>query len=374
MKKQLIALAALAATSSAFAQSSVTLYGNLDASVGRKQTLNFVADPDTGDLTGIAKSGATKVDSSDLYESYFGLRGTEDLGGGLKAVFKLEAPIAVDSGAAVGGSSNYFSKNAFVGLAGDFGSVSLGRIESLFKLESAAFNPFGTSAVYSPSARLGLGKGQVVSLISDLDPTFALPSTDGSWSNTVAYASPNLSGLTFGAQYSAKESGKGSAADGTYNGGAYDLSVGYAAGPLAASLVYGEVRSTNATASAVKNKAWLLGASYDFGVVKAFGQYGQDKYTRRNETGSLKPKFFQLGVSAPVSASGTVLASFGQTRLSTDGLSSRTRDISLGYTHAVSKRTNAYAAILNEKARFAADGGSISKSIVNYSVGVRHAF
>lgn len=370
MKKHLIALAALAAATSAFAQSSVTLYGNLDASIGRKQTLDVEVDG-SGNLVGISKSGATKVDSSDLYESFFGLRGEEDLGGGLKALFKLEAPIAVDTGAA---NSNLFSKNALVGLSGGFGSVSLGRIESLFKLESAAFNPFGSSAVYSPSARLGLGKGQLGSLLSQLEVGYVLPSTDGSWSNTIAYASPNLSGLTFGAQYSAKENGRGSSAGGTYNGGAYDLSVGYAAGPFAASLVYGEVRSTDATASAVKDKAWLAGASYDFGAVKAFAQYGRDKYTQRNTDGSVTPKFFQLGLSAPVGANGTVLASYGQTKLSIDDVSFKTRDLSLGYTHALSKRTSVYTAILSEKAKATVEDQSGSKSIVNYSVGVRHAF
>ncbi len=370
MKKHLIALAALAAATSALAQSSVTLYGNLDASIGRKQTLAVEVDS-LGNLVGISKSGATKVDSSDLYESFFGLRGQEDLGGGLKAVFKLEAPIAVDTGAA---NSNLFSKNALVGLSGGFGTVSLGRIESLFKVESAAFNPFGSSAVYSPSARLGLGKGQLGSLLSQLESGYTLNSTDGSWSNTVAYASPNLSGLTFGAQYSAKEAGRGSSTNGTYNGGAYDLSVGYAAGPFAASLVYGEVRSTDASASAIKNKAWLAGASYDFGAVKAFAQYGRDKYTQRNEDGSVTPKFFQLGLSAPVGANGTVLASYGQTKLSLDDVSFKTRDLSLGYTHALSKRTSVYTAILNEKVKASVDDQSGSKSIVNYSVGVRHAF
>src|SRR3989344_2574195 len=330
MKKHLIALAALAAATSAMAQSSVTLYGNLDASIGRKQTLDVEVDG-FGNLTGISKSGATKVDSSDLYESFFGMRGEEDLGGGLKALFKLEAPIAVDTGAA---GSNLFSKNALVGLSGGFGTVSLGRIESLFKLESAAFNPFGSSAVYSPSARLGLGKGQLGNLISQLQPGFDLPSTDGSWSNTVAYASPNLSGLTFAAQYSAKEAGKGSVATGNYNGG----------------------------------------ASYDFGAVKAFAQYGRDKYTQRNEEGSVTPKFFQLGVSAPVGANGTVLASFGQTKVSVDDVSFKTRDLSLGYTHALSKRTSVYTAILSEKAKATVGDESGSKSIVNYSVGVRHAF
>ncbi len=370
MKKHLIALAALAAATSAFAQSSVTLYGNLDASIGRKQTLDIQVDG-FGNLTGVSKSGANKIDSSDLYESFFGVRGEEDLGGGLKALFKLEAPIAVDTGAA---NSQLFSKNALVGLSGGFGTVSLGRIESLFKVESAAFNPFGSSAIYSPSARLGLGKGQLNSLLSQLQSGYSLNSTDGSWSNTVAYASPNLSGVTLGAQYSAKETGRGSAADGTYNGGAYDLSAGYASGAFAASLVYGEVRSTDATASSIKDKAWLAGASYDFGVVKAFAQYGRDKFTQRDEEGSVTPKFFQLGVSAPVGANGTVLASFGRTKVTLDDVSFKTHDLSLGYTHSLSKRTSVYTAVLSEKAEAKVGDESGSKSIVNYSVGVRHAF
>ena len=128
-KKNLIAVAALATLAvSAQAQSSVTLYGNLDVAVTYDK---FKIDGGPSETT-------TGVDSSILTESFFGLKGQEDLGNGLKAIFKLESGINVDTGTAATG--NFWGKNAYVGLAGDFGTVKLGNQESLFKTEGNAFN------------------------------------------------------------------------------------------------------------------------------------------------------------------------------------------------------------------------------------------
>jgi predicted porin len=138
-KKNLIAVAALATLAvSAQAQSSVTLYGNVDAGLAYVK----VKQAGNSDTT-------TAVESSILTESFFGLKGQEDLGGGLKAIFKLESFIDVDTGATTAG--NFFGKNAYVGLAGDFGTVKLGNQESLFKTEAAAFDAFGVSPVLAVS-------------------------------------------------------------------------------------------------------------------------------------------------------------------------------------------------------------------------------
>jgi predicted porin len=364
-KRNLIALAALTVVS-ATAHADVNLYGKLDMSLGRKQTIDYTQGK---------KVSTTNVDSSDMSESFVGLRGSEDLGGGLKAVFKLESPLQLDTGTAEGGST-FWQKNAYVGLASELGTVTLGRVESLFKLESAAFNPFGGSSTFSPSARLGLGFGQLGVAIDQLTEgavDLNLPGVGGSWANTVAYASPNLGGLTVSAQYSAKESAKSSST--SYGGGAYALSANYAAGPFAASVVFGDVKSTDATASDLKDRAFLLGTSYDFGILKGFVQYGEDKFTQKGETGSVKPKFYQVGLHVPVSEAGAVLVSYGQTKLSIDEVSLKTNDFSLGYTHTLSKRTNVYGAWINEKVTAKIEGQSdANKSTNNYSVGVRHAF
>ncbi len=332
-KKNLIAVAALATLAvSAQAQSSVTLYGNVDVAVARIQQ-PFV------------DGSTTHVWSSGLTESFFGLKGQEDLGGGLKAIFKLESAIAVDTGAAVGGNTNFFGKNAFVGLAGDFGTVKLGRQESLFKQEAIAFNPLGAS-VWSTT-----------NLFTSVQ--------DDSWSNTVGYVSPNLSGLTLSVQHSAKEGTKPTATT-SYNGGATAVAANYAVGALAVSAVYGDVRTTQGeTLSDERSRGWLLGASYDFGVAKAFAQYGQSK-SEDKVAESDSPKFFQIGAVVPVTAAGAVHVSYGQAK--DDGW--KDQSFTVAYNHNLSKRTGVYAAVNYAKEKVGTD----SDSGTSFGVGLRHAF
>lgn len=307
-KKNVVAAAVLTLLA-VTAQAQVSVYGQLDVSVGRKQVLttdingDFVA---TGSK--INKTGSTNVDSSDMSQSYLGFKGQEDLGNGLKAVFKLESDLAVDTGATTAGA--FWSRNATVGLVGDFGALNLGRFENLTKLEGAAFNPFGASGTFSPTMRLAVDTN--------------------SWSNGISYVSPNLSGLTLSAQYSAKEAA--SAADGTR---AYAASANYTAGPLAFSVVYSDIKSID-TAVTDKDRAWLLGASYDLGMAKLYAQYGRGKITVSDDTGSEKSNFFQVGAAIPVGADGTVLMTLAQGKTKEPGRliavegSDKVRDFSLG--------------------------------------------
>lgn len=342
MKKHLIALAALAAATSAFAQSSVTLYGNLDVSFGREQSKPF----------GEKSTTVTNLESGRLTESYFGLRGSEDLGGGLKAVFKLESEIAVDSGAAVGGNSNFFGRNAYVGVAGDFGAVHAGRRESLLKEETTKFNPFGNSG------------------------TFAfLSAGNDSWSNSLTYVSPSLSGLTLSAQTSLKEANGSTTTN--YSSGGNAVAANYTNGPLAASLVYSDVRNTQGLATDLKARGYLLGASYDLGVAKLFGQFTASKGSQKNNPDDSKLRAFQLGVSVPVTANGAVLASFGNGKITfenEDG-SYKVRQYSLGYVHNLSKRTSAYVAYTRVSEKDGVELNPAQKSSENtLAVGLRHAF
>jgi predicted porin len=330
-KKNLIAVAALATLAvSAQAQSSVTLYGNVDVAVGR-----FGAP---------FGESVTAVESSGLTESFFGLKGQEDLGGGLKAVFKLEAPIAVDTGAA--STTNFFGKNAYVGVAGAFGAVNVGRQESLFKQEAIAFNPLGASKLSPTALAFGL--------------------QNDSWSNTVGYVSPNLGGLTISAQHSFKEATKPAGAD-SYNGGATAVAANYTVGALGLSAVYGDVRSTqNEAFSDERARAFLVGASYDFGVAKAFAQYGQVKFEDK-ATDFGKDKFFQIGAIVPVTAAGSVHVSYGQNK--GDGF--KDQAFTLAYNHNLSKRTGVYAGFERVKVK---EDGLGSDSANTFVVGARHAF
>ena len=339
-KKNLIAVAALATLAvSAQAQSSVTLYGNVDAGL----TYSKVKPAGNSDTT-------TGVTSSILTESFFGLKGQEDLGGGLKAIFKLESGINVDTGSQA--TSNFFGKNAYVGLAGDFGTVKLGNQESLFKTEAGAFDAFGVSPALAVS-KLFIGD-------------------EGSWQNTVGYTSPNLSGLTVSAQHSFKEGTKNVSVN-SYNGGASAVAVNYAAGALGLSAVYGDVRTTDTntgTLSDERNRAFLLGGSYDFGVVKAFAQYGQNKSETRNAE-SPKDKFFQLGAVVPVTQAGAVHAAYGQIKNDNAAAAdTESRKFSLAYHHTLSKRTGVYAGVAYTKAEV----GSAETKTTTIAAGLRHAF
>ena len=336
-KKNLIAVAALATLAvSAQAQSSVTLYGNLDVAVTYTKI-----KPEGGN-----SSSTTGVDSSILTESFFGLKGQEDLGGGLKAVFKLESFVNPDTGSA--GEGNFWGKNAYVGVAGDFGTVKLGNQESLFKTEAGAFDAFGFSPALAVSQ---LFVGNVLG---------------GSWQNTIGYTSPNLNGLTLSAQHSARETNAGKSAL-TVNGGATAVAANYSAGALGLSAVYGDVRNTAGAAGAEQNKAWLLGASYDFGVVKAFAQYGQNKLEDNAGADDGKDKFFQVGAVVPVTQAGAVHAAYGQLK----GDDDKTRQFSLAYHHTLSKRTGVYAGVTYKKYE---ETGFDDTKTTTIGAGLRHAF
>lgn len=351
-KKNVVAAAALTMLAVA-AQAQVTVYGNVDVSIGRKQELTTVP----AGSTKYSKESRTVVDSNDLTDSFIGFKGQEDLGGGLKALFKLESGLALDSGAAEGGSA-FWNRAATVGLAGDFGALSLGRTESLFRQEAGAFNPFGHSRTFSPTAIL-LG-------------------TNGDfWSNAITYVSPNLGGLTLSAQHSAKEAAKGNTVQ--YGGGATAVSANYVAGPLGLSAVYGDLRSVDGvSAPADRDRAVLLGVSYDFGVLKLFTQYSQFKTDEKAGTfPDEKLRFFQVGAAIPVTQAGSVLVSYGDSRNTIDNIegADKLRNLSVGYTHALSKRTSTYAALTHQRLNegLAVDPDLTGKT-TSFAVGIRHSF
>ncbi|MFZ5527451.1 MAG: porin [Pseudomonadota bacterium] len=319
-KKTAVAAAALLAAFAAQAQSQVSIYGNLDVAVGRFDAPNN-------------DKAVTAVESGVLRESYIGFKGQEDLGGGLKAFFTLESTIAVDTGSQDG---NFWSRTSVVGLTGDFGTVALGNARTLNFLANQAYNPFGATGLFSTSNNL-----------------FGFESN---FANSVTYSSPNLSGFTAAVQVGLSESNVSGQKD-----NAFGVQLNYAAGPLAVGATYEDAQETNPLYFGSNSKRWQLGASYDFGAVKLFGQYGQDKFNNDNES----YKFFQVGAGIPVTSAGTVLTSYAQGKYDNQKL----RQFSLAYDHALSKRTGAYVGVVNLR-----DNQANPKSGTSFVVGARHAF
>lgn len=363
MKKSLIALAVLAASGAAMAQSSVTLYGVLDTGLTYSKGEESVY-------------GMTHVGGN--VNSRLGFRGVEDLGNGLKATFNLEAGMGVDDGNNYmdpGSNGMAFRRTSTVGLQGSFGEVRLGRMLTSSYLAVNRYDAFGDT---------GIG----ASLAWNIPQTGYAPRTE----NAISYTSPNFSGFKIGAEYGFGEQQK--ASDKRYIG----LGATYDNGPLSLGLGFDRLNgdTRNNTVGTENLTTWHLGAAYNFGVAKLMGFYKQskDKDAGVGAAGdNVKFKTFGLGVTAPVGAAGEVRASYNHYRLSAHvtGFSVPTlkaNQMSLGYVHNLSKRTalyGTYSYLKNKndsgvnmglELNGAMSGAGLSNNGAQHGlqVGVRHAF
>lgn len=357
MKKTLLAMAVLAASGAAFAQSSVTLFGVVDGTLafGRGSVSNL-----------------TQLTNSGYNSSRLGFRGVEDLGGGLNASFHLEAGVNNDNGTGAATSTNNqavgafdaatganspvragtqgltFNRRSTVSLGGGFGEVRLGRDYTPQFWNQTVYDAFGTN---------GVGTTQT------LNSSLGGPTTVRA-SNTIGYFLPgNLGGFNGQVQYAMGEN----ASTGTKDGNGFGLRFGYGAGPLAANVAYSRTTYTAGNITTTN-----FGASYDFGVAKIMGLYDQDK------NGAVTGKGFNLGVLAPVGA-GEIRAAFSTYKTDAAG-TPKTNKLALGYVHNLSKRTAAYATLARTTndggARQALNGSSTAAngSSTGYDFGIRHAF
>ncbi len=303
MKKTLIALAAVAATGAAFAQSSVTLYGVADMAVGKQTNQKFKA------------FAAERLNNAD---SRWGIRGSEDLGGGLKANFNFEQGVNIATGGTTtgNGNSNPFQRAAFLSLTGGFGEVYGGRRLTPHFFSIASYELTGTANYSVVSSLFGYG---------------------GAARNDafVGYTTPNMNGLTatFGTRLAGNSAG---------NNEKYDLNVIYRSGPIVASLGYDKTKNATRNVS--------FGGSYNFGAVKVAASY-QDPSDAR--------KGFTVGASAPM---GPVTLTFDLAR--DTGSTVKSTDYVLEAKYSLSKRTFAYGVLHRD--------GSAKVNLVG--VGVRHNF
>ncbi|MFZ5487454.1 MAG: porin [Pseudomonadota bacterium] len=365
MKKSLIALAVLAASGAAMAQSSsVTLFGVMDVGVGHSSGTNSV--------TGLTNGG--------LKTSRLGVRGVEDLGGGLKAGFWLEGGINADTGdgnknGAYGGGLQ-FKRRSTISLMGDnWGEVRLGRDNTAHYNNLLAFDPFETTGSG------GLMKNQVIGM-------------DDRKSNTISYLLPsNLGGFYGQVQYIFGEKAGTATSTATPkptdNGDGYGIRGGYANGPLNIGADYLKIKKNavadNAAATALVQdvEAYGIGASYNFGVVKPFVMWNQEKL---KATGALAEQKFQIwlvGLTAPVGP-GVVRFSYNDVRNKSVN-DSDSEQYSLGYVYNLSKRTalyGTYSHVSNDsKAKRGTGISGLSGVTINagesvnaYEFGISHSF
>ena len=364
MKKSLIALAVLAASGAAMAQSSVTLFGIVDTNVSYLDGVSNAAGTNTESKYGIGTSGNAT--------SRLGFRGVEDLGGGLKAGFHLEGEIFGDDGNASGFN---FKRRSTVSLMGNFGEVRLGRDLTPGYSKFISYDLFG---------QVGIGKFMGWSNWNGDNQTTANNNNDADGirsSNMISYYTPNFSGFTAGLGYGFDEKADTTnSKKGRYVGGY----VAYDNGPLSVALSYDESSAlvlTSPAATGADRNRLTLGGSYNLNVVKlnAILQQTKDDVPGGSER---KVNAYMLGASAPVGAGEVKLqyALYDQ-----KAIDSKAHQISLGYVHNLSKRTAVYGTVAYmdnkdaSKLNLSAKGlGTIDAragdSQTGYQVGIRHAF
>lgn len=322
MKKSLIAIAALGAFSgAAFAADSVQLYGTIDLAATHASYSN-------GGTSG------TGLISSSWNASKIGIKGSEDLGGGLTAAFQVETGFCANGGgpgygATSGSTDQYCTGGTFMGrtsmvsLSGGFGSVSAGRMYTFSD---------DTVGTIDPTANSGYG---AAGTLLPADYTFRQ-------SQMLAYTSPSFGGVTFNAGYMFGN-GAPFANPVAKTTGGYNLNVTYAAGPIVAGLDYLRQDDTVGGVAGTAVKSTMAFGSYDFGIAKVGGLYAVNK----PDAGfgpfyaGDKIKNWMLGVSAPI-GQGSVMLNY--TALKDDADSSKNAGLwNLAYNYNLSKRTMVYA-------------------------------
>ncbi|WP_353233988.1 porin [Diaphorobacter ruginosibacter] len=345
MKKSLIALAVLASSGAAMAQSSVTLFGIVDTGIGYVNKSNAAGDSKYGMYT------------SGNYTSRIGFRGVEDLGGGLKAGFWLEGELFADDGNASGFN---FKRRSTVSLSGGFGEVRLGRDLTPGYAKTSSYDLFNQTGIGQ-----FMGWSNWYGTAGDANGIRS--------NNMLAYYSPNMGGFTAALGYGFDEQTSGHA--GRYIGG----NVAYDNGPLSVALSYDDRDSVLAGRD---RNAVTLGASYNLNVVKlnAILQQTRDKI---DGAPNQKVNAYMLGASAPLGA-GEIKAQYTlyDQKAFDDG---KSHQLSLGYVYNMSKRTAVYGTVSYLKNKDGAnlglasknlntDGPGAGKSQAGVQVGIRHSF
>jgi len=359
MKKSLVALAVLAASGAAMAQSSVTLFGVADAAYSSG----------SGSV-----SNKTQLANSGYNSSRLGFRGVEDLGGGMRAEFWLEAGVANDSGQGSATNSNNqavtglasagtqgltFNRKSTVGLVGSMGEIRLGRDYSPQFYPDAQYDPFGTNGVASSLIAYGGGTAAVRA------------------SNMFAYHSPNVGGFTvmLGSYLGENNTGAAAGKAGDGNG----IHVRYAQGPWAVSYA----SSTTKSGAATEVKTSTMGGAYDFKVARVMINSNVVQNTGLKDIrGAL------IGVTVPMGggtfklssalleqdvSSGGVVGALGTSVAATNR-------IAVGYVYLLSKRTSVFGTYARNTNSGGANRGlngavtGANQSSTGYDLGVNHTF
>ena len=395
MKKTLIALAAIAAVSAASAQ--VTLYGRIDAGVS-------VTTTNSG-AVGEADLTVNKQHSGNQSGSRWGMKGTEDLGGGMSASFVLENSLAIDTGVSTG-----FSRQAFISVAGPFGALSLGRQYTAIDNLWGTFDGQGYTSASAMSYAWN-------SFLDKATTTNGAHSDMARRDNMIQYALPKMGDFSAYVQVSP---GEDNDTAGRSAGNFFSAGLNYATGPFAIGAAYENASVTTAAvkagtitqlqvgsgatngtaagcvATGASSTGWTntngvctkaatvadatntdvantsVMGSYDFGMLKLSAGFQQGKTVTKQDTG------WTLGVVVPVGAASIQLGYAKETQSAdANALDGASKAFGGQVVYTLSKQTNMYASYISGTANSPAATATTfqpESKMTNVAFGVRHSF
>ena len=359
MKKLLIATAALAMVAGTVqAQSSVEIYGILDkaySNLESKATAAGGAVTKT-ETTTTGGSGNGAVAGGQNYSTErIGFRGTEDLGGGLKANFVYEARIGqLDNTDAGDEAGTMPTRLAFVGLSGGFGSIAMGRQGSLMEAAWGAGN--------------SSNQNNFIGTLYVSGQKFNNSRSD----RLVTYTSPKMGAFNLAVQYGERDVKTTTTSSVTTGQEEMTINLSYAAGPLTAVLSHTQEEANTASVVTAKPEATVFGANYNFGPAAAFVTYAEGKNKVPGATANDR-EAYEVGVRVPMKAWTFQASTYdGEDKVTAAATASDVSGYQLSALYNFSKRTNLYAVIGSDEVKNTAAGTKTERD--TYGVGVRHQF
>ena len=353
MKKSLLALALFGAfAGAAHAQSSVVIYGSLDA--------------------GMIKRTDSSMTIGKRLNNTLGFKGTEDLGNGLKAIFQLEMRYEPDTGTLESSTRPLFQGQSRVGLTGKFGTLRVGRGLTAFQESSIAYEPF--HGIPSPA---GFQADLTVAGYTS-DPLSPTGNSANRFSNAVWYNSPEFMGIQINTTIATKERNGSAALNGRFapvagplqpqypvdaaaSANPYSISATWKNGP--GSLMLAAER--NAVESTVKQFAGYVMVMPETKLMFSITRQDQSHTRLFNQN----TKAWVLGANHTIGA-GKFLAGIGTK--TTDGLT-KVKQMTLGYEYSLSKRTYLYADVSTKKGA-PISASSPKKTMKHIDLGINHSF
>ncbi len=347
MKKTWIALAVAGAFvgGAAHAQSSVTLYGIVDVNVQ-------MVDPAAS-----GQKSTLGVNSGHQSGARWGMRGSEDLGGGLSGVFTLEGGYSVDNGT-LGQGGRLFGRQAWAGLQGGFGTVVLGRVATLSS-GTGSFDMFGFVDPF------GTGFGGLNLIFSSANALRV--------DNAILWRSNKMGGFQVGAMHSFNI-GASEVPDRKNNTHYTGVAASFGAGPFMGAVTYDVIN--NPAPGASDQKHLQVGGTFDLGIAKLHAGYAkEDNIFAANSVGITNGSdadAWMVGATVKLGA-GSLMASFNN--YDNDAVGTVENDLrryGIAYSHPLSRRTNVYVSAAENDGRKSLK--NTSRDFRQYTVGVRHLF